>query len=295
MTGTGGRAPRPEGPALRAEGSEGPARRAEGPEGPALRVAFVTPDEPSVIPPFFERILPALGREVVALAVVSPVYRGWTWRSQAVRFARSFGARELLAQGAAFARDRALEAVRRVSGRGRFRSVPALARAHGVPVLRPLDVNDPAFLEDLRALAPDLVVSVSCPQIFRSDLLSLPRLGCVNVHSALLPEHRGILPTFWAMAEGERETGVTVHFMSPGIDGGEIIARRRVPIRQGETLRSLMLQTKRIGAELVLETIGRMRSGPVATLPNPPGEGSYHSFPTRDDVARFLAAGHRFR
>jgi methionyl-tRNA formyltransferase len=134
---------------------------------------------------------------------------------------------------------------------------------------------------------------VACPQIFRGELLRLPRLGCINVHSAMLPNYRGMLPTFWAMVNEERETGVTVHFMSEGIDGGSIILQRTVPIRQDETLLSLMRRTKRVAADLVLEAIKEFEAGTVSPVPNPPDEGTYFSFPTREDVARFRALGRR--
>jgi methionyl-tRNA formyltransferase len=104
-----------------------------------------------------------------------------------------------------------------------------------------------------------------------------------------------MLPTFWALAGGERRTGVTVHYMSAHVDGGGIVLQRIVPIDEDDTLRSLMRKSKREAAEAVLEAIDRFRDGPAASLPNPPGEGSYHSFPTREDVVRFKAAGRRLR
>jgi methionyl-tRNA formyltransferase len=260
-----------------------------------MRVVFVAPEEPLVMPVFFGRVLPALEDQVAAVAVVSPIYKRWSWLSQARRFIDAFGVRDFLAEGAGFARLKAADALWAATRLGSPRSVGRLARRHSVPVLSPEDVNGEAFLEQLRALAPDLVVSVSCPQIFGRDLLSLPRMGCINVHSALLPHHRGMLPTFWALAEGESHTGVTVHYMSPGIDGGDIITQRRIAIEPGETLHSLMATCKREAAEAVLETVARLGDGSVATLPNPPGEGSYHSFPTRADVARFRARGGRMR
>jgi methionyl-tRNA formyltransferase len=249
-----------------------------------LRIVFITPEEPSVMPVFFGRVLPQLGDEVAAVAVVSPIYKRSSWLRQAKRFADSFGVRAFAVEAAHYAVEKAAR-----------RSVKGLARAQGVPVLTPEDVNDPAFLDGLRQLTPDLVVSVSCPQVFNSELLELPALGCINVHSSLLPRYRGMLPTFWVLAEGESGTGVTVHYMSTGIDEGGIVAQREIPISPDETLQTLMRTTKAVAADLVLETVERLRHGPVPALPNRIDEGSYFSFPRREDVARFRARGRRMR
>jgi methionyl-tRNA formyltransferase len=118
-------------------------------------------------------------------------------------------------------------------------------------------------------------------------------LGCINVHSALLPAYRGMLPTFWAMVNEEEETGVTVHFMTEGIDGGYIIRQRSVPIGRTQTLLSLMRATKRAAADLVLEVVEGFEAGTISPVPNPPDQGTYFSFPTRGDVNRFRALGRR--
>ena len=260
-----------------------------------LKIVFVTPDEPSVMPAFFAKVVPAVEADVAAIAVVSPILKRSSWLSQAKRFADAFGRRELAVEALRFGAHRGAGAVRRIVPLGAHHSVKSVARAHGRPVWAPEDVNAPEFLSRLRALEPDLVISVSCPQIFREELLAIPRLGCINVHSALLPHYRGMLPTFWALANGEEQTGVTVHYMSPGIDGGDILLQRAIAITPDETLRSLMGKTKAVAAELILEAIAGFRHGPLEGSPNPPDEGSYFSFPTREDVRRFKARGRRMR
>jgi methionyl-tRNA formyltransferase len=260
-----------------------------------LKIVFITPDEPSVMPAFFTRVVPAAKDDIAAIAVVSPIYKRSSWLGQAKRFAGAFGWGEFAVEASQFGFHKVADAVRRVAPVGRHHSVRSVARAYGREVLTPEDVNGPEFLSYLRALEPDLVISVSCPQIFREELLAIPRLGCINVHSALLPDYRGMLPTFWALANGEERTGVTVHYMSPGIDGGGILLQRTIPIAADETLHSLMGKSKAAAAELVLEAIAGFRDGPLDSLPNPPDEGSYFSFPTREDVRRFKARGRRLR
>ena len=256
-----------------------------------LRVVFVCPEEPSVMPLFFERVIPPLKAEIAAIAVVSPIYKRSSWLKQARQFAGAFGWWEFTLEAASYARHKAADLV----PIGRRYSVKRIARAGGLRLLTPESVNGEDFLQELRVLEPDLVISVSCPQIFGRELLALPRLGCINVHSALLPDYRGMLPTFWVLAEGEDHTGVTVHFMSPGIDGGEIVAQERLAISPDETLHSLMRRCKAAAAELILQTVGAFRDGTVSTTPNPADEGSYYSFPQREDVRRFKARGRALR
>jgi methionyl-tRNA formyltransferase len=260
-----------------------------------LKIVFVTPDEPSVMPAFFAKVVPAVADDIAAIAVVSPIFKRSSWLSQAKRFADAFGAREFAVEALQFAGHKGADVARRIVPRGAHHSVKSVARAHGQAVLTPEDVNAPAFLSRLRELDPDLVISVSCPQIFREELLAIPRLGCINVHSALLPHYRGMLPTFWVLANGEEETGVTVHYMTPGIDGGGILLQRAIPITPTETLHSLMGKTKAVAADLIIEAIAGFRAGPMEASPNPPDEGSYFSFPTREDVRRLKARGRRMR
>jgi methionyl-tRNA formyltransferase len=260
-----------------------------------LKVVFLTPEEPSVMPLFYERVIPALGDRIAEIVIVSPVYRNSSWTKQARRFIGAFGVKDFLVESMVFARDKAADVAKRATGLGPFRTVRSVARAHGVPTYQADDVNAPEFLDRLEALEPDLLISVTCPQILRRRLLELPRLGCINVHSALLPDYRGMLPTFWVLANDEAQTGVTVHYMTPGIDGGDIITQDTIAIAPEDTLRSLMRKCKVAAADLVIEAVNRFESGPVTVRPNPAEEGSYFSFPSKDDVARFRALGRKVR
>ena len=251
-----------------------------------LRIVFVAPEEPAAMPMFFGRVIPWLGEELSAVAVVSPIYKRWSWAGQAKQFAAAFGLRDFFVEGHHYVRSKLA---------GPRHSVKALARRNGVALLTPDDINSTEFLNQLRALDPDLVVSVACPQIFGKELLEMPRLGCINVHSALLPHYRGVLPTFWVLANGEETTGVTVHRMTPGIDGGEILLQKRVSITPDETLHSLMRRCKSVAAEAVVETVAGFRADSIQAMPNPDDEGSYFSFPTRADVRRFRARGRALR
>jgi methionyl-tRNA formyltransferase len=245
-----------------------------------MNIVFLTVDDPLYLPPFFERVLTAR-RDVSAVFVVPPLYKDQTSRSAAWRYARTFGVRA------------AASLARRVAGsRLRRESIERVAERHGVLCEHAADVNDAAFLERLRALDTDLIVSVACPQLFRQPLIELPPHGCLNIHGAILPEYRGVLPSFWMLANGETQAGVSVFFVNEAIDAGELCGQRRFGIQPDESLDTFIRRSKRESAELLLDVLRDIDEGTVDRTPLDLGAGSYYSWPDRAAVQRFHAAGH---
>jgi methionyl-tRNA formyltransferase len=169
-------------------------------------------------------------------------------------------------------------------------SVAAAARRHDVRLYQTRSVNSANFLDRLAALAPDVVVSVNASQKFGARLLGLPRWGCINVHGALLPRYRGRLPSFWVLANGERETGATVHVMNTELDDGPIICQERIPIEPTDSQFTLIRKTKRVGCRLLLEALDLIESRRVVLFPNERARATYYSFPTRDVARRVRAS-----
>jgi len=145
----------------------------------------------------------------------------------------------------------------------RTAACPAKARASslGVPIFAPENVNDPDSIDAIREMSPELVVVVAYGQILSAPLLNVPAHGCVNVHASLLPKYRGAAPIQWAIARGEKVTGVTTMFMNERMDAGDIISQSEVPIDQGDTAGSLHEKLAEAGARLLLETVAAVRTG----------------------------------
>lgn len=116
-----------------------------------------------------------------------------------------------------------------------FESVADLARAHSLPVYLPASPNAPEMRALFASLGADLFVSVFYRRLLGRELLALPRVAAVNLHGSLLPKYRGRTPLNWAIVNGERETGVTLHHMSAEADAGDIVAQRAVPIGPDDT------------------------------------------------------------
>jgi methionyl-tRNA formyltransferase len=141
------------------------------------------------------------------------------------------------------------------------------AEAGGVPVRQPEDVNAAGGLDLIRELQSDLLVTAAYGQILSAELLSIPRLGGINLHGSVLPSYRGAAPVARAIQNGETSTGVTVIRMTPQIDAGGIIAIARTDIDPDETAGELEARLARLGARLVSQTLATLAAGPVPILP----------------------------
>jgi methionyl-tRNA formyltransferase len=259
-----------------------------------MRLVIITQEETFYLPTFMRIVLQARCQDVVAMTILPAAMPNKGWRAILREHLALFGPRTFLYQSLRFALHRCGDLAGRVLPLPSFYSVQAVARHFHVPLLPTSDINGKAYLAKLRALAPDVIVSVNAPQIFKRRLLQLPRRGCVNVHGALLPKYRGRLPSFWVLLNGEKETGVTVHFMNEHLDDGPIILQRTVPIAPHETQHSLLLKTKKLGAELLLEALEALERETIELKGNAKEEATYYSFPTPQDGRRFRALGLRF-
>ena len=154
--------------------------------------------------------------------------------------------------------------------------VKALALAHRLPVLQPLKARADDFLATLRPYAPDLIVVAAYGHILPQNVLDLPRLGCLNVHTSLLPAYRGAAPIQWAIARGETQTGVTIMKMDAGMDTGAILAQRATAIAAADDAQTLHDRLAELGAELLVQTLPGYVCG--ALLPRPqPTKGVSHA------------------
>jgi methionyl-tRNA formyltransferase len=154
--------------------------------------------------------------------------------------------------------------------------VKALAQKLNLPVLQPARARDEEFIAELRGLAPELIAVVAYGQMLPPAILDLPRHGCLNVHTSLLPKYRGAAPIQWAIANGEAQTGVTVMKMDAGLDTGPIVAQRRTPIQPTDDSATLHDRLARLGAELLVETIPDYVAGKIRPQPQP-AEGASHA------------------
>ena len=152
----------------------------------------------------------------------------------------------------------------RVKGRGRevaMSPVKQCALAHDIPVFQPLRVKTPEAVERLRQEQPDIIVVAAYGQILSTEILTMPRYGCVNVHASLLPKYRGAAPIQWAVINGEKKSGVTIMQMDAGLDTGDIILQEEVELAPKETGESLYEKLSSMGGPLLLKAMKQIEEG----------------------------------
>lgn len=173
-------------------------------------------------------------------------------------------------------------------------SFEGLGRALGASVEVANAPNAEPFLAKMRALAPDVVVSIRYGRIFRDAFLAIPERGVLNLHSGLLPDYRGVLATFWALAGGAEEVGCTLHAIEDAtIDTGSIVDELRIPVNPERSLFGHVHALYRPGAGLLERALASLAAGEALARRAQPEGGRYFSYPTAADFARLAARGFR--
>lgn len=173
-------------------------------------------------------------------------------------------------------------------------SVAKVLGKHKIPLIQIKgNVNSRESRARLADFQPDLLVSIGGNQIFKKPLLELATYGCVNLHTALLPKYRGLMPSFWVLKNKEEFTGVSVFFVDEGIDSGPILVQKKVKIGN-RSQEELINYTKHIGMECIIESVELIQKGNYKLIDNPAEEMTYFTFPTRKDVKEFYKAGKKF-
>lgn len=153
--------------------------------------------------------------------------------------------------------------------------VKQLILQHGLPLLQPEKVKESIFQEVLKKFNPDLFVVVAYGQILPKSILEIPKYGAINVHASLLPKYRGAAPIAWAILRGEKVTGVTTLMMDEGMDTGDILLQRSIPIGEDETRETLQEKLTALGAQVLLETLERIKAGNLHPIPQDPLRATY--------------------
>ncbi len=146
--------------------------------------------------------------------------------------------------------------------------VKEFALEHNLPVYQPVSVkNNVEFIEQIKALQPDLICVVAYGKILPKEILDIPPYGCINVHASLLPQYRGAAPIQWAILNGDTITGITTMYMDIGMDTGDMILTKEVSIGENETTGELWDRLSKIGGELLSETIKQIELNMAPRIP----------------------------
>lgn len=145
--------------------------------------------------------------------------------------------------------------------------VKEYALTQNLPVFQPVTLRNDESLDLVRSLKPELIVVAAYGKLLPEEILNVPPRGSINVHSSLLPKYRGAAPINWAVLNGETETGVTIQYMAPELDAGDILLQKSTPIGETEDAQALTARLAELGAEALSETVRALEDGTAARTP----------------------------
>ncbi len=253
-----------------------------------MRIIIITQDEPFYLSKNLDYLFQILPPDVLVVGSivsnVSPFGKRESFTQKAIKTLKIFGFNFFLFYALKFI----------YSKLNNSNSVFRVLKKNNIPLINISgSINSKSSLKKIKEFKPDLLVSILGNQIFKSELINLGKKGCINLHTALLPKYRGLMPTFWVLKNNEKETGVSVFFVDEGIDSGPIIIQKKVLIKN-KSQSELIRLTKKIGMEAISEAIKLISSGNVKLIKNDKSKMTYYSFPTREDVIEFRKQGKTF-
>jgi len=171
-------------------------------------------------------------------------------------------------------------------------SVKKIMDKKGVKNISSIDVNSDEYIESIKSLNLDFVISISCPHLFKEKLLSLPKLACLNAHGTLLPRHRGVFGSWWTIFKKDKEAGGTIHTMELKLDAGKILWQEEFDVDNSDTQYSIAYKTKKMMAKGLLDVMQNFDSKIVNPV-QPKHETSYHRAPSKELGKIFHKKGNR--
>ncbi|GLI54310.1 methionyl-tRNA formyltransferase [Thermodesulfovibrio yellowstonii] len=170
-------------------------------------------------------------------------------------------------------------------GRGKNLQAPEIKKValqYELPLCQPEKIKDEHFIKKLKSLNPEFAIVVAYGKILPKEILEIPKHGCINLHASLLPKYRGAAPIQWALINGEKITGVTTMIIDEGLDTGPILLQKEISINDEDNAETLSEKLSVVGAELIIETIDKMRKGIITPKPQT-GEITYAPQLKKDD------------
>jgi methionyl-tRNA formyltransferase len=254
-----------------------------------MNILIITQNDPFYLAESLEYLFRNLPKDIqisgCVLADVSPFGKRESFLKKLKKTYRIFGGGFLIHYGIEFMCNK-LNSNKKVS---------KILYDYNIPVIYLKgNINSEKSLEIIRSYKPDLLISIAGNQIFKRPLIDLAPKGCLNLHTALLPKYRGLMPSFWVLKNNEKETGVSVFFVDEGIDSGPILVQKRIAIDRGMTQAQLIKESKKLGMDAVIEAIKLISLGNYVLIPNHESEKTYYSFPSRQDVKEFYKLGKKF-
>jgi len=256
-----------------------------------MRLFFVL-DEGIYHPEFFADFLRRTKDKVIGAALVTKVPKKNNIERYFLKHLNYFTPEELAKMAWTKADMKSKDAFQQKNANSKFYSVKSVLEFFHIPFFRVKeDINKKEYIFKMRGFEPDVIVS-SNPLIFGKEILALPKICCLNRHSALLPSYGGVLPVLQAFRKGEKFTGASIHTMEHEIDKGKVLSQRKVPIHGNETLHELYSKCFDESVEALFEALDKVRNQDFSKV-GKENKPSYYSWPTKEHWKDFRKKGGR--
>lgn len=259
-----------------------------------MKIIILTQEEYLYLPKSFATMCKEYSGEITCIVTCPAMTLHGSTVKGVLRHVRFFGIKGTCVLACRILSARIKTLVLKPSSSGPFYSIKQVAHAFSIPFYYVPEIKGAGFQDILNTHKPDLLISISCPQIIGKKIRDRIPMGCINVHGAPLPKYRGMMPSFWALKNGECKTATTVHDLEAKLDDGDILVQQEVEIAIDDTWDSLVRKTKAQAAQALILAIKQIKEGTVQRKPNREEDSTYYAFPTAKDRKVFLRAGRRF-
>jgi folate-dependent phosphoribosylglycinamide formyltransferase PurN len=254
-----------------------------------LRVYITVTEEPLFLNPFLKELIERDSSEIIGVGIVSGSLVSGKSLSKKLDYLLSIaiisGPIELVRRTSKLL---LFKLFRKINHKNNPLSVYSTAEKYDIPVKFVDNINSPEFKEYLELLKPDIIIN-QAQAILKEDFISIPSIGCLNRHAALLPKYRGRIAPFWAFLNQEKESGVSIHFIDEKIDNGPIVVQKKVPIERFDTFNSLVKKIFNIVPDSFLESLDIIREGNYENtlISNDASKATYYTSPTLKDALKY--------
>jgi methionyl-tRNA formyltransferase len=263
-----------------------------------LKVLLVTQDDPFYIPIFFKELFSRQITDKFQLVgvVIQAPFGKKSIKKLFKQMFSFYGFKNIILVGSRYLIYKVLALIATKFFNGKFPGVFSTRHILLKKEFKIIDlgnINSQESIELINKLEVDVIFSVAASQIFKNEILDLPRLGCYNIHTSKLPKNRGMMPNFWSLYNFNEDpvSAVTIHKMNEKLDDGKILVQEEFTLNPNESLDKLIRRTKKFSVDVFLKALSKIEKGSNNLIENDPSKATYNTFPTREDVLKFESKG----
>jgi methionyl-tRNA formyltransferase len=256
-----------------------------------MKIIIITQEDSFVIPQNIEKVIKTNGLKVIGISSIESKFSLVNKKSL---FIRGFGVFQTIKIGCLFLFNKSynfLDILTKTQFLPQRKSLKSVAMKYNIPYFITDNPNNELFINKLKVLKPDILVSFSAPVVFKEKLLKSAPNGCINLHCSYLPNYAGLMPSFWVLYKNADYAGASVHYMDTKIDNGPILGQIKIFYERGITMFKLIKLTKTIGGDLMCKVLKQIKDNSHTHFSNHVDDGSYFSWPTIEAIRDFRKKG----